>query len=115
MPIHSSHLRRIGRRFLPLAAAVALIVGLSVAALDRAPAVAMPAARPASVELAPTAVQKAQWAALHAPAETETETATAQLLGVGILALGLAGAFGVILMMFDQMMRTRSGGKTGGN
>jgi hypothetical protein len=108
------HLRHFGRRFLPLLAAVALTAALSVAALDRTPAAAMPGAQPPTVEIAPTAIEKAQWTAQHAEQDDATESATTQLLGVGILALGLAGAFGAVLMMFDQMMRTRSG-KTGEN
>ncbi len=112
MFVRTRRLRRIGRRFLPVMAVIAVTVGLSCAVLDRTPASAMPApSQSASThfDLAPTALQKARWNARHTvlTAEDGTETATARMIGVGALALGLAGAFGIVLMMFDQMMRNR--------
>jgi hypothetical protein len=118
MGIAMKTLRSVARRFVPLAATVAIIAGLACAVGDRTPAAAMPAPAyhdAAVFSVQPSPIQKAQWK-LQMPHDLQssstTETETARFIGVGALALGLAGAFALVLMMFDHMMRVRPTGSS---
>lgn len=99
------------RRFLPLVMAALITAGLSVAALDRAPASPMPQAVAAKVQdRTPSAVTGTAWTttpATRASTEAPDDTAT-RVAGVGMLALLLATVLGIALMMLDQVIRTRS-------